>query len=80
MWLWVPDSFSLLRFPMPALAENHPVRGVVNSAGTFLIDRDGSGWMMTHHEGIWRIPVADKLHGASLPAILQSRNSVKEMG
>src|ERR1700722_2081613 len=27
----------------------------------FLIDRDGSGWMMTRHDGIWRIPVAEKL-------------------
>jgi signal transduction histidine kinase/ligand-binding sensor domain-containing protein len=65
IWLWVPESRSLLRFPATALSANpetnRSLQEVSNSAGMFLIDRDGSGWMMTAHAGIWRVPVANQL-------------------
>jgi signal transduction histidine kinase/ligand-binding sensor domain-containing protein len=63
MWLWVPESLALLRFPVPAPHGNRPLPGIANSAGMFLIDGDGSGWMMTRGEGVWRIPAANRLNG-----------------
>ena len=63
MWLWVPDSLWLLRFPAPASDGKRSPQSIANSSGTFLVDRDGSGWMTTPHNGVWRIPVADKLRG-----------------
>jgi len=67
MWLWVPESLTLLRFPARVPQENRPSGGIANSAGMFLIDRDGSGWMMTRGNGVWRIPVADHLNGVISP-------------
>jgi ligand-binding sensor domain-containing protein len=60
-WLWMPESLALRRFPARAPAGNRSLRGVANSAGMFLVDRDGSGWMMTRGYGVWRIPVANDL-------------------
>ncbi|MEI9975870.1 MAG: two-component regulator propeller domain-containing protein [Ignavibacteriota bacterium] len=67
-WLWEPDTLSLLRFPARGAAGTGTARNIANSAGMFLVDRDGSGWMMTRHEGIWRIPVAERLRGRISPA------------
>jgi signal transduction histidine kinase/ligand-binding sensor domain-containing protein len=61
-WLWVPESMMLLRFPARVPDGGSPSRGTANSAGMFLIDRDGSGWMMTRGNGVWRIPVAKHLN------------------
>ena len=68
MWLWVPELLSLLRFPARVAAGNRPPQGIANSAGMFLVDRDGSGWMMTRGNGIWRVPVADYLNGQISPS------------
>jgi signal transduction histidine kinase/ligand-binding sensor domain-containing protein len=61
--LWVPEALSLLKFSPPVPAPNGAAQDFANSAGMFLIDRDGSGWLMTRHNGVLRIPVADRLHG-----------------
>jgi signal transduction histidine kinase/ligand-binding sensor domain-containing protein len=68
MWLWAPDLVSMLRFPVRALAGNRAAANIANSAGMFLVDRDGSGWMMTRHDGVWRIPLAEKLRGRISPS------------
>ncbi len=66
-WLWVPEALSLLKFSPPASAPNGPSRDFANSSGMFLIDRDGSGWMMTRHDGVLRAPSADHLQGRVSP-------------
>jgi signal transduction histidine kinase/ligand-binding sensor domain-containing protein len=63
MLLWIPESLALERFPSPVAPVSRPLGSVANSAGMFLVDRDGSGWMMTRGDGIWRIPVVDRLPG-----------------
>ncbi len=67
MWLWAPDLLSLQRLPARASAGNRTSQGIANSAGMFLVDRDGSGWMMTRGDGVWRIPVANRLVGRISP-------------
>lgn len=67
VWLWVPESLALLRFHASIPQGNDPLPGIANSAGMFLIDREGSGWMMTRGVGVWRIPVADHLNGLISP-------------
>lgn len=67
MWLWVPESLALLRFHAQIPQGNIAFPGIANSAGMFLIDRDGSGWMMTRHDGVWRVPLADHVHGQVSP-------------
>lgn len=62
--LWIPELLTLLQFPANRLEENLASHAIANSAGMFLIDRDGSGWMGTRGEGIWRIPIASDLHGS----------------
>lgn len=68
MWLWIPESRALLQFPPRGAQENHLSRIIANSAGMFLIDRDGGAWMMTRGYGVWRSPVADHLKGTVSPA------------
>jgi signal transduction histidine kinase/ligand-binding sensor domain-containing protein len=63
MWLWVPELLSVQRFPVRVPAGDRPSQGIANSAGMFLVDRDGGAWMMTRHDGVWRVPVADRIHG-----------------
>lgn len=63
MWLWTPDALSLLQLPPSEPAEGSASRGIANSAGMLLVDRDGGGWMMTRSQGIWRVPAAEQLHG-----------------
>ncbi|HEX4319919.1 MAG TPA: two-component regulator propeller domain-containing protein [Acidobacteriaceae bacterium] len=62
-WLWVPESLSIERYSPHLPAENHSSKGFANSSGMFLVDRDGSGWMMTRHDGVLRIPDASRLQG-----------------
>jgi signal transduction histidine kinase/ligand-binding sensor domain-containing protein len=68
MWLWVPESEALLRLPARISRENRPLQDIANSAGMFLIDRDGSGWMMTRGDGVWRIPDANRISGLAPPS------------
>ena len=64
--LWVPESLSLLRFPLRASGDQS-FRRIANSAGMLIIDRDGGGWMMTRHNGVLRVPDLDHLRGPFSP-------------
>ncbi|UWZ85170.1 sensor histidine kinase [Occallatibacter riparius] len=60
-WLWVPEALTLLKLAARGAAQSGSSRQFANSSGMFLIDRDGTGWMMTRHDGVLRIPSADHL-------------------
>lgn len=61
-WLWAPESRSIQEYSPRVLAGSQLSTSYANSAGMFLVDRDGSGWMMTRNDGILRIPDAARLH------------------
>ena len=66
MRLWVMRMLSMLRFPTRAWGAKRPPANFTNSAGEFLVDRDGSGWMATEGN-IWRVPDVERLQGRVSP-------------
>jgi signal transduction histidine kinase len=66
MRLWVMRLLSMLRFPTRAWGAKRPLANFTNSAGEFLVDRDGSDWMATEGS-IWRVPDVERLQGRVSP-------------
>jgi signal transduction histidine kinase/ligand-binding sensor domain-containing protein len=66
MWLWTPTTSAISRFAQPPVLAAGSLPKPPKADGTLIIDRDGSGWMVTVDDGIRRIPVSERFLATQL--------------